>query len=108
MSTNRTVFPINIWINEERESRLREAGLAATAREVLAGLKVISIPADSQQKDVLLNRFPSAKCDTATTNTIELLPREVKERLFALVLERRSLDILGHFLLSLEQQRLSP
>ncbi|MSQ33055.1 MAG: hypothetical protein EXR60_01330 [Dehalococcoidia bacterium] len=108
MSTNRPVYPINIWINEERETRLREAGLAATAREVLAGLKVISIPADDQQKDVLLDRFPAAKCDTATTNTIELLPREVKEQLFTLVLERRSLDILGHFLLSLGKQRPPP
>ncbi|MBI3953222.1 MAG: hypothetical protein HY330_01770 [Chloroflexi bacterium] len=105
MPTDRNVYPINIWINEERDARLRAAGLAATAKEVLAGLKVVSLPTTEQQKDALLARFPSAKCDTSTTNTVELLPRDIKDRLFALVLERRSLDVVGDFLRSLDTPR---
>lgn len=95
------MYKINLWINEEREARLRQAGLDASAQEVLAGLKVIALTADEQQKNALLARFPSAKCDTSTTNTIELLPRAIKDRLFGLVVERRSLDVLDQFLRSL-------
>ncbi len=95
------VFPINIWINEERYAKLQAAGLAGMTRDVLAGLKVIQVPTTAAQRDALLTHFPKAKCDTATTRTIELLPREVKDRLLDLVLQRRTLDVAGDFLKSL-------
>ena len=31
-------FPINIWVNEERYEKLRDAGLADMCEEMLAGL----------------------------------------------------------------------
>lgn len=92
------VYPINIWINEERYEKLHKAGLASMAREVLAGLKVIQVPAIPQHRDILLARFPTAKCDTATTGTIEMLPRAVKDRLFALVVEKGRVDVVGDYL----------
>ncbi|GAG83074.1 unnamed protein product [marine sediment metagenome] len=94
------VFPINIWINEERYEKLQKAGLSDMAEEVFAGLKRLQVPANEEQKDAILNKFPMAKYDSATTRSIELLPREVKDRIFDLVVEKRSLDIINTFLKS--------
>lgn len=96
------IYPINLWINEGRYQKLVEAGLADLAREVLAGLKVIQVPATAEQKDTLLKKFPMAKCDTATTKTIELLPRTAKDKLFEMVAQKRSLEVVGDFLKELE------
>mgnify|MGYP005843537887 CR=1 FL=1 len=95
------VYPINIWINEERYEGISAAGLSGMVKDVLAGLKVIQIPTTAAQKDALLAAFPKAKCDTATTKTIELLPREVKDQLLKLVLDKKSVDVVGDYLKSL-------
>ena len=89
---------VNIWINEERYERLQKAGLTDAARDVLAGLKVIQVPATAAQKDTILKKFPQAKCDTATTKTIELLPRAVKDRILDLVVEKKSIEVMPDFL----------
>ena len=96
------VYPINIWINEERFARLQEAGLVDIAKDILAGMKVIQVLASPQQTELILEKFPTAKCDTATTKTIELLPRSVKNDLFNLVIERRSVNIVDVYLESLQ------
>lgn len=93
-------YAINLWINEERYERLHEAGLAGLARDVLAGLKVVQVEAAEDEKDILLARYPSAKFDSSTTGTIELLPRPVKDRLFDLLLEYKTTRIVGHLLKS--------
>jgi Family of unknown function (DUF6955) len=92
------IFPINIWINEDRLRRLQEAGLADMAQEVFAGLKKLAVPANEKQKDAILAKFPMAKFDSATTKSIELLPREVKDRIFDLVVKNKTLDVLDKFL----------
>lgn len=89
---------INVWINEERYAKLQKAGLADMAEEVLAGLKVLKVPVSEEQKDKILQVFPTAKYDSATTKSIELLPREVKDRIFDLVVEKEKLDVMGDFL----------
>ncbi|SHF38436.1 hypothetical protein SAMN02745206_01880 [Desulfacinum infernum DSM 9756] len=91
-------YPINIWVNEERYEKLKAAGLADLCEEMLAGMKVIRVHADEAQKDAILRLFPTAKFDSATTKSIELLPREVKDRIFDKVVERKSVEILGEFL----------
>ena len=91
-------YPINIWINEERFEKLRVAGLADVAREVLAGMKVLSVPTTEKQRDEILKLFPMAKYDSATTKSIELLPREVKDQIFDLVIRKRSLDVMDEYL----------
>ena len=91
-------FPINLWVNEERYEKLRAAGLADMCEEMLAGLKVIRVYADEAQKDKILKTFPTAKFDTATTKSIELLPRDVKDRIFEKVVEKHSIDVLDEFL----------
>ncbi len=91
-------FPINIWINEERLEKLQQAGLAGMAEEALAGLKKLPVPANEQQRDAILQKFPTGKFDSATTKSIELLPREVKDRIFNLVVEKQTLDVLDDFL----------
>ena len=93
-------FPINIWINEERLEALTKAGVAEMTKDVMAGLKVIQVPASPSERDALLGRYPMAKCDTATTKTIELLPREVKDQLLRLVVEKGRVDVVGDFLAS--------
>lgn len=93
-------FPINIWINEERLEALTKAGVADMTKDVMAGLKVIQVPASASERDALLKRYPEAKCDTATTKTIELLPREVKDQLLRLVVQKGRVDVVGDFLAS--------
>lgn len=95
------LFRINIWINEDRYEKLRDAGLAEMSKDVLAGLRVIQVPTTAAQRDAFLARFPNAKCDTATTKTIELLPRAVKDSLLDLVLKKRSVDVAAEYLESL-------
>jgi len=91
-------FPINIWVNEERYEKLQTSGLADMCEEMLAGLKVIRVYANSAQRDKILTVFPTAKFDSATTKSIELLPREVKDAMFDKVVEKESIDILEEFL----------
>ena len=91
-------FPINIWVNEERYEKVQTAGLADMCEEMLAGLKVIRVYANSEQRDKILKVFPTAKFDSATTKSIELLPREVKDAIFAKVVEKKNIEILEEFL----------
>jgi hypothetical protein len=91
-------YPINIWINEERYEKLKAVGLANLCEEMLAGLKVLRVYANEAQKDKILKVFPTAKFDSATTKSIELLPRDVKDKMFDLVIEKKTVDILDEFL----------
>lgn len=91
-------FPINIWVNEERFERLKDAGLAHMCEEMLAGMKVIRVYANEAQRDKILKAFPTAKFDSATTKSIELLPREVKDAIFTKVVEKQSIEVLEDFL----------
>lgn len=96
-------YPINLWINEDRLEKLRGAGLADMAKEVLAGLKVVAVPNTAEQRDKVLKIFPVAKFDTATTKSIENLPREIKDKIFDLVVKKKSLDVMGDFIKSQEK-----
>ena len=89
---------INIWINEERGKLLHQAGLANLAQDVLAGMKVVQIHCTKGQKDKILEQYPTAKYDSATTKSIELLPAEMKNKLFNLIIKNKRLDIVGNFL----------
>lgn len=96
-------YPINLWINEERLEKLQAAGLAGMTKEVLAGLKVLAVPNTAEQRDKILKIFPVAKFDTATTKSIENLPREIKDKIFDLVVKKKSLDVMGDFIKSAEK-----
>jgi hypothetical protein len=91
-------YPINLWVNEERYEKLQKAGLAEMCEEMLAGLKVIRVYANDPQRDKILKVFPTAKFDSATTMSIELLPRDVKDKIFSIVIDKQSTDILDDFL----------
>jgi hypothetical protein len=91
-------YPINIWINEERFAKLEKAGLGNLCEEMLAGLKVLRVYANDAEKDKILKVFPTAKFDSATTKSIELLPKDVKDAIFDKVVEKESVDIMGFFL----------
>ncbi|OGW40433.1 MAG: hypothetical protein A2Y97_02640 [Nitrospirae bacterium RBG_13_39_12] len=93
-------YPINLWINEERLEKLQSAGLASMCKEVLAGLKVIAVPNTADQKDKILKIFPMAKFDTATTKSIEALPRQIKDQIFDLVVKKKSLNVMDEFIKS--------
>ena len=92
------IYPINIWINEERLKRLQKAGLADMAQEAFAGLKKLAVPANEKQKEAILKKFPMAKFDSATTKSIELLPKDIKDKIFDLVVTNKTLDVLDTFL----------
>jgi len=93
---------INIWINEERFEKLQEAGLADMATDKLAGMKVIQVKCTEEQKDQIMSKFPTAKYDASTTRTIELLPREVKDKIFEVAVAKKSTgpDVIDEFLKS--------
>lgn len=92
-------YPINLWVNEERYDKLKNAGLADMCKEMLAGLKVIQVYANDAEKDQILKLYPMAKFDSATTKSIELLPRDVKDRIFDKVIVQKSIDTaVGAFL----------
>lgn len=83
---------INIWLNEEREKTIAKEGLTELAEDRLAGMKVIRLQATENQKDRLVSLFPRAKYDSSTTGTIELLPRDVKDKLFDTCLQLKTAD----------------
>jgi hypothetical protein len=91
-------FPINIWINEDRFEKLRAAGLADMCEEMLAGLKVLRVYCNEAERDKVLQTFPTAKYDSATTQSIELLPKDVKDKIFQKIVEKQSVEIMGDFL----------
>ncbi len=97
-------YPINIWINEERFEKLKAANLADMAVDRLGGMKVIQVQCTEKQKDKILKLFPMAKFDTATTKSIELLPREVKDKIFDITLKLKSIgpEVMDEFLKSLD------
>jgi len=84
-------YPINIWINDERYKRLLEEGLADKTEDVLAGMKVLKLYCTEEQKNKLLKLYPEAKYDSSTTMSIELLPPEVKNILFDMVIRKKNL-----------------
>ena len=91
-------FPINIWINEERFAKLEKAGLGGLCEEMLAGLKVLRVYANAEERDKILKVFPTAKFDSATTKSIELLPRDVKDSMFDMCVEKQTVDMMADFL----------
>jgi hypothetical protein len=96
-------YPINIWINPERFEVLQQAGLGAMPKEVLAGMKVLAVPNTAAQRDKMLKLFTMAKFDTATTKSIELLPKYVKDKIFDLVVARKKLDVMDEFIAGFEK-----
>jgi hypothetical protein len=91
-------YPINLWVNEERYQKLEKAGLASMCQEMLAGLKCIQVYCNDAQRDKVLKVFPTAKFDSATTKSIELLPRKVKDQIFDMVVAKQKIDIMDDFL----------
>jgi hypothetical protein len=91
-------YPINIWINEERFKALQDAGLANLLKEELAGMKVLIVPCNEAQRDKVLKVYPMAKYDAATTKSIELLPKAVKDKIYEMVVKNKSLNVMDEFL----------
>lgn len=91
-------YPINVWINEDRLKKLQKAKLDGMAKEMLAGLKVLAVPNTEKQKDEILKLFPMAKFDSATTKSIELLPKDIKDLIFDLVVKKKNLNVMDEFI----------
>jgi hypothetical protein len=89
---------INIWINEERDEKLSIAGLGDLTKVALAGMKILRLHCNKEQKNEILKLYPMAKYDSATTKSIELLPPEVKNKIFNLIIKNKSLNVLDEFL----------
>ena len=67
-------------------------------KDVLAGMKLLPLQCTEEQKDRLLELYPEAKFDSATTKSIELLPAAVKDRMFETVIQKGNLDVIEDFL----------
>ena len=96
-------YPINIWINEERFKALNDAGLANLLKEELAGMKVLIVPCTAEQRDKVLKLFPMAKFDAATTKSIELLPKYVKDKIYDMAVKRKTLNVMDEFIAGFEK-----
>jgi len=94
----RKTYSINIWINEERDKELCEADLDNMTKDALAGMKVLQLKCTEKQKNEILELYPMAKFDTSTTKSIELLPAEVKNNMFDLIIKRKNINIIDEFL----------
>lgn len=100
MRKNAGDIKINVWINEERLEALEKAGMAHMAKEEFAGMKLLAITMTEDQKDLVLHQYPSAKFDSSTTRSIELLPKQAKDRLLELSIKMQSTgpDVMDRFL----------
>ncbi|MBS4729647.1 hypothetical protein MSM1_15270 [Mycobacterium sp. SM1] len=100
MSGNERDIRINVWINEERLDILKRAGLLEMAKYKFADMMVLEISATEEQKDRILQRYPSAQYDSSTTHSIELLPKLAKDRLFDLAVQMRATgpEVIDRFL----------
>lgn len=100
MTRSEKKIKVNVWINEERLAALADAGMDYLANEAFAGMKLLEISTTEEQKNLILQRFPSAKYDSATTRSIELLPKQAKDRLLELSIKMHSTgpDVMGRFL----------
>lgn len=90
MSSAAGNIKINVWINEERLELLQNAGMADLANEAFAGMRLLEIYTTEEQKNLLLQRYPGAKYDSATTRSIELLPKKAKDGLLDLSIKMHS------------------
>jgi hypothetical protein len=90
MSTTDGTIKINIWINPERLDALEKAGMGECAEDAFAGMKRLSIYTTEEQKNLLLQRFAGAKYDSATTHSIELLPKQATDKLMELSIRLHS------------------
>jgi len=99
--TKLKMYPINIWINEERNEKLCQVEVDNLAKDVLAGMKVLQLQCTEKQKDKILKLYPMAKFDSSTTNSIELLPPKVKDKMFDLVIEKKTIEVIDEFLNSI-------
>ncbi len=100
MSNNAVDIKINVWINEERLEALKKADMSGYAHEAFAGMMLLEIHTTEEQKNLILQRYPSAKYDSATTRSIELLPKQAKDRLLDLSIEMHSTgpEVTGRFI----------
>jgi len=100
MSKADGTIKINVWINDERLAELEKAGMAQLAEEAFAGMRLLKLHATEEQKNVILQRFAGAKYDSATTKSIELLPKMAKDKLLELAIQMHSTgpDVTERFL----------
>lgn len=90
MSNKSDTIKINVWINDERMAALEKAGMGQLPEEAFAGMKLLAIHTTEEQKDRILQRYSSAKYDSATTRSIELLPKQAKDKLLELSIQMHS------------------
>lgn len=91
-------YSINIWINEERDEKLLNAGLAHLTKDALVGMKILQLNCTKEQKDKILKLYSQAKFDSATTKSIELLPPKAKDKMFDLVIKKKTIEVIDEFL----------
>jgi len=91
-------YPVNIWINEEWYQQFCQSGLQKLAKEVFAGMKLLRVFCNDEQKKELLKQHPQAKYVHSMTKNIELVPVALKTRIFNEILNKKDFDIMGEIL----------
>ncbi|AWB10908.1 MAG: hypothetical protein C0177_06740 [Fervidicoccus fontis] len=103
MSNADIKLTISLWVGPEREEALKKANMLEIPelQEAFAGLKRLRVPITYEQAQKLKEVYPSAKIDTSSTQTVELLPRECLDKIFAMVIEKKNVNVIPDLLKSL-------
>ena len=83
-------YYLNVPIDEEREKKLQEAGLAGEIQEQ-GGAKVIQVPVGKKDYKKLCKGFSGLEADDSNTCS---LPSDGDQTLFNLVVEHKTIDIM--------------
>ena len=94
---------IIIWLNKGRMEKIRKVGLEHLTKNIFADMYAIAVPVNDVQKEVIVKEFPQVKI--TTTDTIELFPRDAKNMLFELIIEKRSVDVIDEFIRRIHENK---
>jgi len=64
-------------------------------------MKILQLHCSKNQKDKILKLYSTAKYDSAATKSIELLPPKAKDKMFDLVIEKKTMEVIDEFLNSM-------
>lgn len=83
-------YYVNVPVNEDREKKLQEVGLADQIKEI-GGKKVIQVDLGKKDYKKLCKGFEGLEADAS--NTCEL-PEDADKILFDLVIQHKTIDIM--------------
>ena len=92
-----TDYIINVFLDDEKISKLKEAGLGDQVTEV-GGKKVVKVPLPDKNQRKFKKAFPQVVLNDQT-GEVDNFPEDSVGLLFDVIMENKNLDIMSFFLL---------